>query len=144
MCSAGDAWIIVSNGLLAFPLQFIRRKRQVFAHKIRDVQLDSFLVLRSGRNDLGIEYRSVLTDLIAMVEDAAGRFRAAITGSGPRLQLGLRRGRLVLLDNTQRFLAGIQDLEAAHDDALKRVTADRIQPCLLSRLLDGRRKTVEV
>src|ERR1700674_1757103 len=80
-----------------------------------------------------------------MVQNAPGRFGAAITSGGPGLNVdGWFLGRLVLLNDPQGFIAGVKDFNTADDDALERIPAYRSQPSFACRLLRERREPIEI
>src|SRR5579883_1947775 len=124
MRGAGDARIVVAHGLLALPRQLIPRKVQIGRDKFPQVALNGLLVLRCWRDDLGIADHSLLVQLVAVVQDAARRLGTAVAGAGTRFDLHRRCLRnLELVDDAQCFVAGVNGLDAAHDDALERVAA---------------------
>ena len=52
------------------------------------IVFDGLLILRGRRNDFRIQDRSVFVDAVAMIEDAARRFGAAVAGASARFELG--------------------------------------------------------
>src|ERR1017187_9356433 len=122
MGSARDAGIVVSHRLLALRTEFGFREVQELGHKVRQILLDGLLVLRGRRNDLCLEDGALLVKAVAMIQNASGRLGTAITRGGARMNLdGWFLRPLILLDNPQSFIAGVNDFDTAHDDALERV-----------------------
>src|SRR5689334_8591159 len=84
------------------------------------IALYDLLVLRGRRNYLCLEDHALVIYLIPMIENTAWRFRAAIPHSGSWLKLySCPLWRFVFIDNAQRFVAGIEDLDCPHDYALE-------------------------
>ena len=69
---AGDARVVVSDGLLQPPLQGFVLHLDVPFEYLAEVLLDGQLVLRGRRNNLGIEDAAVVTYLVPVVEQAPG------------------------------------------------------------------------
>src|ERR1700736_1162619 len=100
MGRAGDARVVVADGLLTLPPELVRRQIEVFRHEFPKIALDSLLVLRCRRNDLCLQDHSLPVDAIAVIEDAAWRFSAAAAGgqTWANIQCRLFR-RLIRVDN---------------------------------------------
>ena len=91
-----------------------------------EILLDRPLILRGRRDDPGVEDGPVLIDLVAVVEHPP----RSLTRPMPDGPAGrhLYRGRvrlLVGLDQRERLVRGLNQLDGADDDALERVGADR-------------------
>src|SRR5579883_1167790 len=79
-----------------------------------------------------------------MIQRAARRLGAGVASSGARMDFSRRLiWHLVLIDDTQR-LAGVESLNAAHDDALKRISANSLQASGARCSLRQRRELLEI
>src|SRR5574340_688432 len=79
MCGAGNARIVVANGLFAPPLELVLSICEVVRYELPKVPFDCLLVLRGGRDDFSFTDYSVFIDTIVMVKNAARRFRASVS-----------------------------------------------------------------
>ncbi len=80
-----------------------------------------------------------------MIEKAARGFRGGVAGRGARRDVEERpRRRLVRRDQPQRFVAGVEDLDRAHDDAAERIPADGTEASGPRRLSRERREPLSV
>ncbi len=125
---AGDAGIVVADRLLAAQRQLLVGQVEAVFDDRPQILLDGELVLGGGWHDRGVEDRAVVVDLIAVVQQATGRLGGAVPDRASRRDLD--RGRIRLLvarDDRERVVACLHELDRAHDDALKRVAADRPQ-----------------
>jgi hypothetical protein len=59
---AGNAGVVVANGLLAFPGGFSERAMDELGGESAKVVFDAALILRSGRNDFGGENQALAID----------------------------------------------------------------------------------
>ena len=110
---------------------------------LAQVLLDRELVLRGRRDDLRVEDRAVGVELVAVVEEATRRLGRAVADPGARLDLRRRRVRLlVLADQPQRLVAGVDELDAADDDAPEGVAAGDLEADLAGNLARERRQPV--
>src|SRR6266571_9540513 len=110
MGGAGDARIIIANGLLTLPGQVLIRKMQRLRHKVPEIAFDGFLVLRRLRHALCTENLSLIVDAIAMIKRAARRFGTGIASRSSRLHR--KRWRLrhfIVLNDPQRLIKGVED-----------------------------------
>ena len=140
-----NARIVISDRLLALPLQLLLRKIEVFGHKFPEVLLDRFLVLRGGRNDLGVENCAALVDAVAMIKNTSRSLRARVSGDCPYLHVHRGFvGRLVMLDKSQRFIACKENFESSDNDALKRISADWAEAGGACRLLHQRWQAIKI
>lgn len=145
MRCTGNARVIVADGLLALPGELLFRQVEVSRDKLPEVRFDGFLILRCRGNDLGIENGSLVVGPITMVEDATRRFGAPIPCC--RAGLKLHGGALRLLipgNDPQRFVACIEDLDAANNDALKWIATLGRKPGRSRCVLRLRREPVKV
>jgi hypothetical protein len=53
--SAGDTRIVIADHLLAPPLELVLSEVQILFHHPSQILFDLVLVLRGGRNDLGLQ-----------------------------------------------------------------------------------------
>ena len=136
---------MISNGLFAAIADELVRLIQYGRGNRRQIRLDAGLVLGSRRYDAGCVDRAFGIELIPMPAEAAGRLGAAETGSSARSD-GHRRKRrwLVGRDQPERLLAGVNDLERPHHDALERIAAQWAEPGLSGKGLNRRGKAVEI
>src|SRR5262249_58757351 len=82
-------------------------------------------------------------EAVAVVEQPAWRLARAVSGAGHGLDRDERRlGLVVRLDQPQRLVTGVDELDAADDDAAERVAARRLEPGLARGLLRQRREPV--
>src|SRR6516225_6314281 len=91
MGCAGDARVVVANGLFALPPELIGREIEVFRHEFPKIALDSFLILRCRWNDLRVENHSLPVNAITVVKNAAWRFGTAVARGWARANI---QGRL--------------------------------------------------
>src|SRR3990170_5518506 len=128
VCGAGDAGVVVADSLLALPGEGVLREVDARFNESPEVRLDGLLVLCRGRYDLRVRDEALVVDGVAMVEDAARRLGAPVPRPRTRGDLhGRPLGRLVLRDQPQGLVAGVEGLHAAYNDALERVPAGRAQ-----------------
>jgi hypothetical protein len=78
---AGDAWVVVADRLLAFPLQLVVAKVEPARDEAAKVILDSGLVLRGWWNDARRGDEAVRVELVPVVENAA---RGSVALSDPK------------------------------------------------------------
>src|SRR6516165_8325851 len=124
MSGAGDARVVAADGLLAFPGELLVRKLEPVGDECAQVGFDDPLVLRGRRDDLRVGDGAVGVELVAMVDQAAWRLGAAESGCLARRDLDVRGiGRLVVADQPECFVARVEDLDGADDDAAERVGA---------------------
>ena len=124
-------------------LSFCRARSAL--NKLPEVFFDGLLVLRGGRDNLGIHDDAAVVEAIAMIADSARRFGAAAAGADARLDVDCGFvGNLILLDDAQSLIAGVHHFHAAHNDALERIAAYRPQTRAARRFLRQRRELVEI
>src|SRR5271166_6452648 len=82
---AGDARVVVADGLLALPLQLVFLDCKMGLDKLPEVTLDGFQVLRGRGNNLGVHDNAAVIEAIAVIEDSPRRFGAAVASGGARL-----------------------------------------------------------
>src|SRR5581483_2615691 len=88
------------------------------------VVLDRALVLRRRGNDLRVDDRPVPVEAVPVVEEAARRLADPEAGPGDRSDLDEGRIRLLVgVDQPQRLVARVHELDAANDDAPECVAA---------------------
>src|SRR6266568_6396079 len=87
---ARDARIIVSNRLLALPRQFFRWQVKMLGDEFPQILFDGLLILRRGRDDLGVEDGALFVEPVAMIENPSRSFRTAEAGGGARLDFDPR------------------------------------------------------
>ncbi len=89
---------------------------------------------------------AVAVEPVAVVEHAraAPRCRRSRWRHARDVPHGGRVGRLVLFDDAQRLVAGVEHFHAAHDDALERIAADGPEPGGAGGFPRERREPVEV
>src|SRR6266571_3512523 len=109
---AGDARVVVPDGLLAPPGQLVAGEVQKPLHHLPEVLLDDRLVLRGGRDDLGVLDQAVVPHPVAVVQDPAGGLGDAVAGGAAGVHLDPERvRRLVFLDQANGLVAGVQQLD---------------------------------
>ena len=80
-----------------------------------------------------------------MIEEPARRFGRRMADTGARHDIDRRAVRLLEgLDDAQRLVDGVKDLDGADDDALEGIGAGRPESGIPRRLAGGRRQPVEV
>src|SRR3989338_3422097 len=97
MGGAGNAGIIIPNGLLTLPLELVIRQMEVRRNKLPKVVFDAFLIDRRRRYNLCILNDSPIIDRITMVTNSPRRFRTPIAGSRTGLNINGRRIRFLIL-----------------------------------------------
>jgi len=132
---AGDARVVVADGLLAPPGELGVVEAEAGLDEGAQVGLDGRLVLRRGRDDAGGGDEAVRADLVPVVQGATGRLGhpVADAGANRHVQCGAIR-RFVPGDEPQRLVDRVHRLDGPHDDAAERVVTGRAQPGGLSRL----------
>src|SRR6266446_1561172 len=136
MSGAGDAWIIVTNCLLALPGKLIFGQVNGLFHVAIQVFLDDLLVLRCRRYDLCVKDESLVIDPVAVIEYATRRLCTGIAGRGTWMNLHCWLLRLLIrLDDAQSFIERVHYFYAAHDDAFERIAAWLSQTRVAGRLL---------
>ena len=108
MRGAGDAGFVIADGLLTLPGERLPRQRQALRNELPEVILDALLVLRCRRHVLGVEDGATVVEPVAVIQDAARRFGAAVAGGGVRRHGDGRRLRPLLgVDEAQGLVAGM-------------------------------------
>ena len=137
MRRAGNARVVIADRLFASPPQHVVIQIDTIHDDSAQILLDTELVLRRWRDNHRVFDRACIVDPIAMIQNTARRFGAAITGGGPWLDGDSRRiGRGILIDNPKRFITGIKHFDAANDNALSKISAVIAQarfPCGIPR-----------
>ncbi len=129
MRRAGDARIVVTDGLLALAGELGIIEAEPGLREGAQVGLDGRLVLRRGGHDAGAGDEAVRADLVPVVQGAPGRLGHPVPGADPRRHLdGWGVGRLVGCDEPQRLLDRVHRLNGPHDDAAEGVVAGRAEP----------------
>lgn len=141
MLCAGDARIVVAHRLLAAIAE--RSVSQI--EPSHQIALDGSLVLRDRRQDGGAEDGSLGVKLVTVIKHAARRFGARISCPCPpyRRDGGLVRF-VIALDEAQRLVAGVERLDAAHDDITIGIGADRREARIGGHRASERGKLVEI
>src|SRR5579883_2335487 len=139
MGGAGNAGIIVANGLLAFPGGFVDGPCGQLCSVLPQIVFDAALVLGGRRDDPGGEDPPAFIERIPVIEDAARGLGDGVAYTGP---LGCRGtgepGWLIFAEEAQRFGASEDQLNGADRDAAKRVPQGRGQANPAGRVLrDG-------
>src|SRR5579883_1072189 len=126
---AGDTGIIIADRLLTLPGELVLRQVEMLLDIVTQIILDGFLVLRRRGDNPGLANDPLVVKHVAVVEDTARSLRAGAAGRSARLHLDKRALRLlILLDQAQRFVESIENLNTADNDTLKWVVAGRTQP----------------
>lgn len=124
MSRAGDAGVVVTDGLLALAGELGIVEAEPGSGEGAQVSLDGRLVLRRGRHDAGAGDEAVRADLVPVVQGAPGGLCDPMADAGPRPDLdgrGVRR--LVGRDEPQRLFDRVDRLHGPDDDAAERVVA---------------------
>ena len=105
-------------------LQFLIGEVDVLFDDGAEVLLDRELVLRGGGDDRRAQDRAVVVDLVAVVQKPARRLGGAVAYAATRLHLDRGAVRLlVAVDDGERLVTSLHELDAADHDALERVAA---------------------
>ncbi len=75
---------MIADAVFASGFQLIFFEIEAHGCHLSQILFDHALVLRRGRNEAGIENRAVRVELVAMIENAAGRLGAGAADAGPR------------------------------------------------------------
>src|SRR5512140_2321078 len=142
---ARDARVVVSDGLLAAQRQLVVREREILLDEEPEVVFDRPEVLRRRRDDLRLLEEAVRADPVPVVENSTRRLRAGHPDAVPRRDVHPGApGRFVGREDAERLVDRINGLHRAHDDALKRISADGRETGRSRELLHGRREPVEI
>jgi hypothetical protein len=102
-------------------------------------------VLRCRRDDFRVGDQLMFVNLVTVIEQSAWSFSAAVTDARARNDFDRRLIRhFILVNDAQGFIAGVQNFDAAHDDAPERVAAFGGQASLARGLTRQRRQLVEI
>ena len=136
---------MIANGLLAaIAYEFVGPIHDRRGDR-RQIRLDARLILGSRRHDADGADGPLGIEVVPVPANAARGLGAAEAGSGARRDRQRReRRRFVGRNQSERLLAGVDDLERAHDDALERVAADGAEPGAPRESLYRCRQAIEV
>ena len=82
---------------------------------------------------------------VPMIQNASGCFSASVADGSAWVEVdGWLFRRLILFDNAQSLIAGVQDFHTAYNDAFEGIAACRSQPCLARRLLRERGEPIKI
>src|SRR5512147_1426000 len=141
----GDARVVIADRLLTAPGERFIGQVEVGGENPAQVVLDASLVLRGGWYNKRGQDRSVLRNFVAVIEHAARRFRRPTTNARPWHDIdSLSIRLLVILDKSQRLVAGMHDFDAANDNALERVQTDSLELGFARGLLSDLRQSIVV
>src|SRR5215472_4057433 len=111
---AGDARVVVADGLLADPGQLLVVEIEPVLDEPAQVVLDGPLVLGRRRDDARTANAPVSVDVVPVVEDAAGCYGHAVAGGCARRHRdGHLDGRAVFADQPESLLDRAHDLYGA-------------------------------
>src|SRR6516164_4189417 len=119
MRRTADARIVIADQVLAAPRQLGIFLIQYGGKIGTQVLLDPALVLRRGRDDPRRSYQTIRPDTITMIDQPARRLGGVTAFALARLIGNQARARLalVILDDGRGFLAGVDQLHGAGEDA---------------------------
>jgi hypothetical protein len=121
---AGDARVVIADRLLALPGQALIVEIQPAGDEPAQVVFDAGLILRRGRHDPGGGDEAFGVDGEPVEQHAARGFGRAVPGRGARRNVHMAwRGGLVPLDQLQRLVHRVHDLDGADQDAAVWVAA---------------------
>src|SRR5215467_471818 len=112
---------------------------------MRQILFNNLLILRCWWNDLRITNNSCLVYAVAMIQNTPRCLCTSTAAGGVDVKVNdwaLRR--FVLRDDTQGLVAGIQDFQAADDNALEGITANWCKADVPRGVLCQWRESVEV
>jgi hypothetical protein len=126
---AGDAGIVVPDGLLAAPCERIPGQGEQLRHQFAQIVLDAALVLGGGRDDPRFLDEALRVDPIAVIQKPPWSLAGPKAGPRPDLE-GLKGAirRLITVDEAQGLLAGVDDLDAADEKAAEGVAPGGVRP----------------